>query len=102
MSVSMRVPRVIAPEIVAMAQQLADPSKLNFIDYVPRSDGELNDCFMVVEKHVTEHGGTSQIGWKLFEWPSLFLEAIFHAVWRSPSGVLIDVTPERNPAPKML
>ena len=34
-------------------------------------------------------------GWALWEWPGLFIEAEFHAVWHSPDGRLVDLTPNR-------
>ena len=42
------------------------------------------------------------IGWQVWEWPGLYLEAEFHAVWRSPSGQLIDLTPKEMPIHKIL
>lgn len=35
-------------------------------------------------------------GWSLWEWPGVLAEAIHHAVWQSPDGTLIDVTPTRG------
>jgi hypothetical protein len=34
------------------------------------------------------------LGWTIWEWPSTMIEAEFHAVWRSPAGELIDVSPK--------
>ena len=34
------------------------------------------------------------IGWSLWEFPTLFVGAEFHAVWRKPDGSLVGVAPE--------
>ena len=60
------------------------------------------DCFPVVEAYVGAHGGQSVIGWQLWEWPGLYLEAEFHAVWRSPTGQLLDLTPKEIPVHTIL
>lgn len=41
-------------------------------------------------------GGSVETGWSLWEWPGVLAEAIHHAVWRTPDGALIDVTPTRG------
>lgn len=33
-------------------------------------------------------------GWQLWEWPHVLVEAEFHAVWQSPQGQMIDLTPK--------
>ena len=51
------------------------------------------ECFETVEQKVADHGGAPCYGWALWEWPHLFLEAEFYAVWRDPTGGLHDITP---------
>jgi len=51
------------------------------------------DCFETVVQKVAEQGGAPCYGWTLWEWPGLFLEAEFYAVWRDPAGALHDITP---------
>ncbi|WP_158859447.1 YecA family protein [Rhodoplanes serenus] len=38
-------------------------------------------------------GGSLILGWNIWEWPSVFIEAEHHSVYRSPSGQLFDITP---------
>ena len=57
-----------------------------------------NDCFLNVQRHIEQHGGELVIGWALWEYPGVFAEAEFHAVWRDPSmGSLIDLNPRPFP-----
>jgi hypothetical protein len=51
-----------------------------------------------VQRHVEQHGGEMAIGWALWEYPGVFAEAEFHAVWRDPStGSLVDLNPRPFP-----
>lgn len=34
------------------------------------------------------------IGWAIWEWKKVLIEAEFHAVWQRPDGTLIDITPK--------
>ena len=52
-----------------------------------------NECFPMVEKYVQENGGERILGWAISELPYLFIQAEFHAVWKSPSGELLDLNP---------
>jgi hypothetical protein len=62
--------------------------------------GQRSRCFTNVEKHVRRHGGESVMGWIVAgrcPGPNrnrlAASEAIAHAVWRSPEGQLIELTP---------
>ncbi|WP_343593905.1 hypothetical protein [Paracidovorax wautersii] len=56
-----------------------------------------DDCFGVVERQVAREGGERVIGWSIWEWPGILIEAEYHAIWRSPSGELIDLSPRPIP-----
>jgi hypothetical protein len=49
-----------------------------------------------VECQIERHGGSLEYGWIPWAAPGLFYEAEFHAVWRSPDHILVDVTPQRD------
>lgn len=42
------------------------------------------------------------LGWSLWEFPGVFIEAELHAIWAAPSGELIDVTPKNRPVERVL
>lgn len=50
-----------------------------------------NECFHLVDQYVKEHGGERINGWSLWEQPSLYIEAEFHAIWKSPEGNYLDL-----------
>ena len=58
----------------------------------PRLDADENECVNAVAAQIAELGGDMVIGWALSEWSSILCEAIWHAVWRNNSGILIDVS----------
>jgi hypothetical protein len=68
----------------------------------PVSNADVNDCFPVVERYARDHGGSVCYGWQIWEWPGVMVEAEFHAVWRSPTGELHDITPKQVPVPQVL
>lgn len=59
----------------------------------PMFGGQLNDCFPLVERKVKESGGKFVLGWAIWERPGILVEAELHAVWQSPEGGLIDISP---------
>lgn len=60
----------------------------------PVSDVPLNECFGVVEEHISANGGRGVIGWSIWEWPGVFIEAEFHMVWEAPDKTMVDLTPK--------
>jgi len=53
------------------------------------------ECFPNVATMVKKKGGKLVLGWHLWEIPGLLLEAEYHCVWEKPSGILVDITPQR-------
>jgi hypothetical protein len=55
-----------------------------------------------VPQHIAAHGGDQVIGWTIWEWPRVFIEAEFHCIWRQADGILLDITPKPLPVPRIL
>ncbi len=51
------------------------------------------ECFSNVARMVEQSGGSPLRGWAVWKKPGLFIEAESHAVWVSPDGTRIDVSP---------
>ncbi len=60
----------------------------------PKFGKELNDCTNIVKEHVLMHGGVQHLGWAIWEWPTVMIEAEFHTIWEAPDGFLVDLTPK--------
>lgn len=54
----------------------------------------VNECFPNVIRKVQNDGGEVVYGWQVWLWESVFIEAEYHAIWKSPTGDLIDITPK--------
>lgn len=61
-----------------------------------------NECFGIVEEHVAANGGRQVTGWAIWEFPGVFIEAEFHAVWQRPDGQLVDLTPRSLHSPAIV
>lgn len=70
-----------------------DPNREPIFIPVKTSPGaEHSDCFVNVEKVISQQGGSIQFGWTFWEWPGMLLEGEFHAV-HEKDGTLTDVSP---------
>ena len=72
--------------------QLLAPGSVLLVDHVPDPEAQLQECFDNCTRKVIAAGGAVQYGWAFCVYERL-LQAFHHAVWRSPEGVLIDITP---------
>ncbi|OBA12930.1 YecA family protein [Acinetobacter calcoaceticus] len=61
-----------------------------------------NECFPLVDKYIQEHGGERINGWALWEQPNLYIEAEFHAIWKSPEGTYLDLNPRQHKTENIL
>ncbi|QKL03869.1 hypothetical protein GEV39_21985 [Pseudomonas sp. NY5710] len=53
-------------------------------------------CYWDVVNFCKVYGGSMVQGWQITRVPTLYIEATHHAIWRSPSGELVDLN---EPAP---
>lgn len=67
-------------------------SNAGFVEVRPAPGAELGMCQRNVTEHIKRNGGTLVHVWAIWK-NALFLMGEFHAVWRSPAGTLVDVTP---------
>ena len=59
-------------------------------------------CFDNSVAQAAAQGGEAAYGWAIWRWPGRWFEAEHHAVWRQPSGELLDVTPQAGDPPRIL
>jgi hypothetical protein len=87
-------PAAISESIYKLCDEVSPGLVPEYVEVVPDRDASMNECFPNVTAKVEREGGAMLIGWSIWESPGLFVEAEFHAVWRSPEGALIDITPK--------
>lgn len=82
-----------------------DPSKVAWLPFTHPGgfEPEPDHCHFNVWVQWERCGGEVQPGWIISEVPEAgFIEAQFHAVWRSPEGLLVDITPRSDSEPLVL
>ena len=98
----MRPPKLIKPYVVSFCRSfVADPQPV-YVAVQPVRGAATNDCFKTVPQHVAVVGGEQIIGWAIWEWPRVLIEAEFHCVWRQSNGTLLDISPKVVPIPRIL
>jgi hypothetical protein len=70
---------------------------LVYVDVIPDSDSTFGECCPNVLRKVEQKSGEVVYGWKFYEF-SYMIEAEFHAIWKSPNGKFIDITPSAVPS----
>ena len=69
---------------------------LVYVDVIPDNDAILGECYPNVIRKVERSAGEVVYGWKFYEF-SYMIEAEFHAIWKSPHGKFVDITPSAVP-----
>lgn len=87
-------PKQIDARVKEFCRQISNSTLPVFVRVEPEARARMLECYQNVATKVVESGGSQVYGWEISEAPGIHLEAQFHSVWRSPSGDLIDVTPE--------
>jgi hypothetical protein len=72
-----------------------------YVPVAPDADATAHNCFINVPNKIKKVGGRQVIGWAIWLWPQMYIEAEFHCVWISPDGLLIDITPKDKPTHKV-
>jgi hypothetical protein len=99
----MRPPKLIKPYVETFVRQVISGSASAFyVPCAPQHGAPQNECFALVNAHVAKHGGAAVLGWVIWERPKVFIEAEFHAIWRTPDNQFIDIVPRGFPIPRIL
>lgn len=73
--------------------------------YVPVSpdlEAIERECFPNIQRKIAVQGGQIVYGRAIWQCGTFFIEAEHHAVYRTPEGCLIDITPQEPPIPQIL
>ncbi len=94
-------PRDIFPYVKELCASIST-SEPFFIEVHPGSQDVVLDCTGNVERRIQQEGGEAVLGWKIWEWHGIMIEAEFHTLWRDSQGQLHDITPNAHPFEKVL
>ena len=95
-------PNDISNSVKQLCKKLPDEQAPVFLDLEPEFDAIVADCFFNVERKIARDGGSVQYGWCIWSEESILIEGEFHAVWKSPKGELVDITPKIDGELKIL
>ncbi len=100
----MRPPKLIKPYVETFARQVLGTTSVSpfYVWCSPAEGAPQNECFSVVEACVEKNGGHAVLGWAIWERPKVYIEAEFHAIWHSPSGQYLDISPRTLSIPRIL
>jgi hypothetical protein len=76
---------------------LAEPKG---VEYRPHSNCEMANCFRNVEAQVRRAKGHMETGWAFFELVNISIHTVAHAIWITPFGKPVDITPWPFPPKK--
>lgn len=86
-------PSAISPEMIKWCESFGASPPV----YVPVQQdpcGLFGFCNIGVAEKMKTDGGAIRFGWILWEYPRVYLIAEFHAIWVTPAGELVDITPK--------
>lgn len=95
-------PNQITVKIIELCSKVVPGAVPVFVEVATQEYAIENDCFNNVNEMVHRNGGKSVPGWSVWQWDNILVEAEAHAVWRSPSGQMIDITPHINKEKRIL
>jgi len=94
------------PEIDSAVREFCSEIKSEsspvYVKVAPREFARPKECFHNVRSAIESFGGECAYGWTIWLWPSVFIEAEHHSVWKTPGGRLLDITPKADGEKKIV
>lgn len=88
-------PRVITPEIRDLCRSISEHEPV-FVAVNVDPGSLINECFHNVDTYIEKHGGQRVLGRSIWQRANVLIEAEAHAIWKSPTGEMFDITPHTN------
>lgn len=97
-----KTPISITPDIIELCNSIIPEQVPYYVEVSPTSWSIISECFHNVDKMVRLHGGKKIMGRAIWQWANIMIEAEAHAIWESPDGNQIDITPNSYHENKIL
>lgn len=94
-------PIAIDNEVQKLIAFVCPNAKPIYLPVEPESYAKVNECILATTEKINRDGGSQVTGWQILE-SNIIVEAVFHAVWKSPKGELKDITPNQTQNSKIL
>jgi len=95
-------PKALTEDVHELCKTVSPTTLPSYVSVVPESYAVENECYGNVAEKIRRDGGSLRYGWQIWERKRLFIEAEFHAVWVSPEGTMLDITPKDIPTTRIL
>ena len=95
-------PEKITDKIIELCRRIVPGEVPQYVPVKAEEWSRPMECFTNVEQMVKRYGGQQVNGRAIWQWSNVLVEAEAHAVWKSPEGQLIDITPHDNSEDKIL
>jgi len=89
-----KVPNISDSNVLKILKLIRLDSSPVKVIYKPENFCKKNFCFPNIDQKIKRDGGQIVYGWQLWE-HDFMIEAEFHAVWKSPQGNMLDITPKQ-------
>ncbi|HWI58055.1 MAG TPA: hypothetical protein VNZ22_12575 [Bacillota bacterium] len=89
-------PAKIDRKVLSFCERLCPGQKPFYVPVQAEPWARPMESLANVGEQVRRSGGTLVTGWEISELPGIHLEAVFYAVWQSPQGAFLGVTPEET------
>ncbi len=89
-------PKAITDKIIEFCNDILDGATPFYIPVAEAMNSKAGDCYRNVQKVVANKGGERILGWNIWIWTNILIEAEAHAVWKNTNGEYIDVTPHSD------
>lgn len=84
------------PFLNILKEKLALDRAALYVPVEPEPSATVDNCFLNVRRKIQRHGGDIVHGWQVWQTP-FYIEAVYHGVWQSIDGALVDITPKGLP-----
>jgi hypothetical protein len=96
-----KVPAIEDKDVSKLIEAIGIDTQPIYVAVKPDSRALINECFPNVAEKIKTEGGYQVIGWQVWKTQNL-IEAEYHAVWRSDTNELLDITPKPAPFSEIL
>lgn len=86
-------PTALTTAILTFCRQVSQHNS-QYLPVKPINGARYRDCYNNVRRKIQADGGKILHGWCIWEEPRFFIEAEHHAIWVSPRGEMVDITPQ--------
>ncbi len=95
------IPKLSDPFLQRLLRLVNASHEPIMVNVLPEPGAVINDCFNIVQKKILSSGGKRICGWQVLK-TKFVIEAEAHAVWETPNGELLDITPKLVPSPQTI